>query len=215
MNRFYDMDDDGGWSPGWARGMGGGRGERGDGGRDGRRGPRGRRGEEERGFFGRGMGRGGRGGGRVFGPGELRLVLPALLAKTPTNGYGLISEIEGRFGGAYAPSPGAVYPTLSLLEESGQIRAVDDVAQKRVYEVTEEGTAYLDENRETVDAVMTRMAVSARAMAGGKAPRSVHEAFHTLMAAVRFHGRGWDEAEADRVRLIIEKAAKDISEGGA
>lgn len=212
MNRYYDVDDGCGWGPGWARGMGGGRGH---GDREARRGPRGRHvSDEDRGFFGRGPGRGGRGGGRVFGPGELRLVLLALLAKTPTNGYGLISEIEGRFGGAYAPSPGAVYPTLTLLEESGQIRAVDEVGQKRLYEVTEEGMAYLEENRNTVDAVMTRMAVAARAMAGGKAPRSVHEAFHTLMAAVRFHSRGWDEAEAERVRLIIEKAAKDVSDGG-
>jgi len=211
MNRYYDMDDSCGWGPGWARGMAG-RGERGD---DGRRGPRGRRGsDEDRGAFGRGMGRGGRGGGRVFGPGELRLVLLALLAKAPTNGYGLISEIEERFGGAYAPSPGAVYPTLSLLEESGQIRSIEEAGQKRIYEVTGEGTAYLDDNRDTVDAVMTRMAVAARAMAGGKPPRSVHEAFHTLMAAVRFHSRGWDKAEVDRVRSIIETAARDISEGG-
>lgn len=214
MHRYDDMDDACRWGPGWVRGMGG-RGEHGDDGHEGRRGPRRRRGlDDDRGGFGRGMGRGGRGGGRVFGPGELRLVLLALLAKSPTNGYGLISEIEERFGGAYAPSPGAVYPTLSLLEESGQIRAVDDAAQKRIYEVTEEGTAYLDENRDSVDAVMTRMAVAARAMAGGKPPRSVHEAFHTLMAAVRFHSRGWDKAEVDRVRTIIETAAREISEGG-
>src|SRR5689334_14146312 len=91
-------------------------------------------GQVGRGRFG--FGRGG-GGGRVFGPGDLRLVLLALVAEQPRYGYQLIKEIEQRFGGAYAPSPGSVYPTLTLLEEIGQIRASPSDTQKRLFEVTD------------------------------------------------------------------------------
>ena len=74
---------------------------------------------------GRGRGGGGfgrRGGGRVFGPGDLRLVLLALVAEQPRHGYELIKEIEDLTGGEYSPSPGVIYPTLSLLEETSMDR---------------------------------------------------------------------------------------------
>src|SRR5688500_10168696 len=81
------------------------------------------RGHRHGGYGPGGFGRWGSGGGRVFGPGDLRLVLLALIAEQPRHGYELIKEIEQRFGGAYAPSPGSVYPTLTWLEELGYVRA--------------------------------------------------------------------------------------------
>ena len=60
--------------------------------------------------------------GRMFGTGELRLALLALINEEPRHGYELIKAIEEMTGGAYAPSPGAVYPTLQMLEEEGQIK---------------------------------------------------------------------------------------------
>jgi Transcriptional regulator PadR-like family len=70
----------------------------------------------------RGFGRGGRGGGRIFGPGDLRLVLLSLIGEQPRHGYELIKAVEDLFGGGYSPSPGSVYPILTLLEEIGQIK---------------------------------------------------------------------------------------------
>ena len=64
------------------------------------------------------MGRHGR-SGRMFQHGDLRLLVLALIAEAPRHGYELIREIEARLGGAYAPSPGVVYPTLTMLEELG------------------------------------------------------------------------------------------------
>lgn len=61
--------------------------------------------------------RGGR-GPRVFAPGDLKLLLLALIAEQPCHGYDLIRQIEGMFDGAYSPSPGVIYPTLTFLEES-------------------------------------------------------------------------------------------------
>jgi DNA-binding PadR family transcriptional regulator len=75
----------------------------------------------------------------MFGPGDLRLVLLALIEQEPRHGYDLIKAIETAFGGGYAPSPGVVYPTLSLLADEGLIAGVEDASGKRVFTVTEAG----------------------------------------------------------------------------
>jgi Fe2+ or Zn2+ uptake regulation protein len=67
--------------------------------------------------------------GRMFGTGELRLALLALIAKEPRHGYELIRAIEDMTGGSYAPSPGAVYPTLQMLEEEGMIKPAKSKAK--------------------------------------------------------------------------------------
>src|SRR5258708_36778868 len=93
-----------------------------DGHHAGPRGGRHGRGEGGRGWSedGPGFGRGG-GRRRMFDGGELRLVLLKLIADKPRHGYDLIRAIEERTGGPYAPSPGIVYPTLTLLSEMGLI----------------------------------------------------------------------------------------------
>ena len=58
---------------------------------------------------------------RMFESGELRLVLLKLIAEQPRHGYDLIRAIEEMTGGEYAPSPGVVYPTLTLLQDMGLI----------------------------------------------------------------------------------------------
>jgi len=67
---------------------------------------------------GRGKSRGGLfGGGRMFDQGHLKLVILRLIDEKPRHGYEIIKEIEVRFGGMYSPSPGTVYPTLTMLED--------------------------------------------------------------------------------------------------
>ena len=101
-------------------------------------------------------GRGGRGRRRMFEGGELRLVLLLLIEGQPRHGYDLIREIEARTGGAYSPSPGIVYPTLTLLEELGQIEAQVAEGVKKLYAVTEAGRAHLAENRADAEAALAR-----------------------------------------------------------
>jgi DNA-binding PadR family transcriptional regulator len=152
--------------------------------------------------------------GRMFGHGDLKLVLLALIAEQPRHGYQLIRTIEEMFGGSYAPSPGAVYPTLTMLEEMGYARVdTSDGSTKKLYIVTDEGRAYLAENRDTVEALMARMEVTARAASKYAAPIAIHEAMRTLKRALIMRGALWSEAEAKRVRAIIEKAAAEISKG--
>ena len=150
--------------------------------------------------------------GRMFGHGDLKLILLALIAEQPRHGYQLIRTIEEMFGGSYAPSPGAVYPTLTMLEEMGY--ATIDTSEggtRKLYVVTDEGRAYLEENRDTVDALIARMEVTARAASKYAAPIVIHEAMHTLKRALVMRASQWSEADAKRVRAIIEKAAAEIS----
>lgn len=169
----------------------------------------GRHGERHEGRHG-----GGFGGGRVFGHGDLKLVLLALIAEQPRHGYELIRTIEEMFDGAYAPSPGAVYPTLTMLEEMGyaSVQAMD--GGKKCYTITDAGRAYLEENRETVEAVMARMAAAARMYARMAAPMAIREAMHTLKHALRARAAPWTAAEAKRVLGIIKRAADEIIDPG-
>ncbi|WP_275263269.1 PadR family transcriptional regulator, partial [Segeticoccus rhizosphaerae] len=101
--------------------------------------------------------RGGRRRRRMFGSGELRLVLLHLLAKEARHGYELIKAIEEMTGGSYAPSPGTIYPTLSLLEdESAIVQAAGDETRK-AYEATEAGRKELDDRSDEVAALLDRL----------------------------------------------------------
>ena len=155
----------------------------------------------------------GRRGGRLFGPGDLRLLLLALLAEQPRYGYELIKAIEEDFGGAYAPSPGSIYPTLTLLEETGLIVASAEDGNRRRYEASGAGRDHLQDNRAIVDAVRGRMRIAARAIAGQRPPEAIFQAMHTLKTALAMHGSGWNAEEVERVRSLIEAAAAAIGSG--
>src|SRR5438876_1441522 len=96
--------------------------------------------------------------GRIFEQGDLKYVILRLLEEKPRHGYEIIKELEDRFGGAYSPSPGTVYPTLTLLEDMGFAKTTPDVSGKKTYEITTEGRAYLHENSSTVASNFDRIA---------------------------------------------------------
>ena len=83
--------------------------------------------------------RGGRGRGRMFDNGDLRLVVMQLLSERPRHGYEIIKALEERVGGGYSPSPGVVYPTLTLLEELGHATVTDERAGRKLYTLTPDG----------------------------------------------------------------------------
>ena len=178
--------------------------------------PRGRRGHshghERPAMPGRrgGGGRGGDGGSRrPLGRGDLRLLLLARLAEQPCHGYELIRHIGELFAGAYAPSPGVVYPTLALLEDMGWIAADAEGGRKR-YAITGEGQAQMAAAREQIEAAQLRARDSARRMAKAALPEAVREQFHTLkMALINQHGE-WSQAHAQRVADILANAAQQV-----
>jgi DNA-binding PadR family transcriptional regulator len=161
---------------------------------------------------GGGGARGGRGHGRLFAQGELQLILLSLIAKRPSHGYELIKAIEEPFAGNYSPSPGAIYPTLTLLEDQGYV--VSGVqpggGSKRLYTITSEGSACLLERRDEVAGALERLQMSARAVAGRMPPEAVMQAMHTLKHALAFHA-SWPEQEIARVSQILQAAAQQIA----
>jgi DNA-binding PadR family transcriptional regulator len=157
-----------------------------------------------------GFGRFGPRGGRPLGHGDLRLLLLALIGEKPRHGYDLIRAVEERFAGAYSPSPGAVYPTLTMLEEQDLVRAEAAEGSKRLYTITAEGKAFLKENEALVEGILTRIDMTASAYSSRVAPDEVWEAWKTLKQAMNMPRAPWTDAEAERIRTILAKAARDI-----
>ncbi len=98
-------------------------------------GPRGPRGRGRRGMGPRGGPRGMRGRARR---GDVRAAVLALLAERPMHGYEMIQELAARTDGAWTPSPGSVYPTLTMLEEEGLVSA-EEADGKRRFALTDAG----------------------------------------------------------------------------
>ncbi|SFN98144.1 DNA-binding transcriptional regulator, PadR family [Variovorax sp. PDC80] len=175
------------------------------------------RGEHEDGLSG-GRGRGGRhgfGAGRVFGHGGLRFVLLQLIADKPSHGYELIKLIEERLGGSYAPSPGVVYPTLTLLEELGHL-SVESSAEgggRKRYTLTDSGREYLAANRETAESMMERLngGVDGAGARGGRPPQ-VTRAIENLKLAMRLRlsGTPLTEQQAHEFAAVLDSAAQQI-----
>src|SRR5206468_10309767 len=102
-------------------------------------------------------GRPGRRARRMFESGELRLVLLKLIADEPRHGYDLIRAIEALTGGQYAPSPGIIYPTLTLLQDMGLIEEAPVEGPRKPFQATDEGRAHLEERKEAVEALLERL----------------------------------------------------------
>lgn len=153
-----------------------------------------------------------RGRRRMFDGSELRLILLKLIEEQPRHGYDLIREIEERSGGAYAPSPGVVYPTLTLLDEMGLIEEQKAEGAKRQYAVTTAGQAHLTEREEEVEALFERLAElgNARAKAGGGGP--IRRAMGNLKTALqqRLHEDDVDAETLHRIAAILDETAQKI-----
>src|SRR4051795_2514406 len=154
-----------------------------------------------RGHVGPGQGWGGRHGGmgggdmiragRMLATGDLRLIALALIAEQPRHGYEIIKVLEDKTDGWYSPSPGMVYPTLTYLEETGYVTAQSEGA-KKLYTITDEGRAHMEENRNFVDAVLERLSAI-----GNKIAR-VRRRF------------GADEREENRLPQLVQAALENL-----
>jgi DNA-binding PadR family transcriptional regulator len=169
----------------------------------------------DRGFRGRGGGGGGRGPRgrrRMFGSGELRLVLLKLLADEPRHGYDLIRAVELLTQGEYAPSPGVVYPTLTMLADMGLIEEVEAEGSRKAFKVTDEGRAYLETNSDEVDALFERLAEAFPERESESSHPPIGRAIRNLMNALghRVSRDGFDEALVHEVTEILDDAARRI-----
>ena len=147
---------------------------------------------------------------RMFEGGELRLVLLKLIADEPRHGYQLIKAIEDLTGGDYAPSPGIVYPTLSMLEDQGFVSETHSPDSKRTFDATDEGRAYLAENQEEADRLIERLTAMNQAKTEQRPEigRAIGNMMHALKN--RVSRDGWNDDLLKDVVDILDDAAKKI-----
>ncbi len=177
---------------------------------------------------GPGWGRGPEGGGgdwfrvgRMLAQGDLKLLALALIAEQPRHGYELIKLIEEKTSGAYSPSPGVVYPTLTFLEEAGYVTAESEGAKKR-YTITEEGRSHLDENRDIADMVLARLEALGKKLArrrrawedrhgddDASMPKLINAALDNLREVAAKRLEASEDAETKIVE-ILARAAQEI-----
>ena len=150
-------------------------------------------------------------GGRFFDQGDLRWVILKLIAEKPSHGYEIIKAIEERLGGAYAPSPGTVYPTLTLLEELGYIAITETDGPRKLYAVTDAGRAALEQEKATVDAIFAKMAEINLRRSGNRAPQLVRAWGNLKMAMNLRVARGpLSPEQIEKIAQILDDAAKEV-----
>lgn len=154
--------------------------------------------------------RGGR-RGRVFDAGELQLLVLDLMSERARHGYELIREIEARAGGVYAPSPGMIYPTLSLLLELGLIEEVETEGARKSFAITEAGRAHLADNQSALISVRERLAALAQAK-DRAAPAPLRRAMHNLRQVLMSAAEkpDFDEQKALEAARLIDEVAGTI-----
>jgi DNA-binding PadR family transcriptional regulator len=159
------------------------------------------------------FGGGGRRGrrGRMFEGGELRLVLLKLIADQPRHGYDLIRAIEELTHGSYAPSPGVVYPTLTMLQDMALIEEAPVEGARKPFQITAEGQAHLAERAEEVEALFERLtgAGEGKRRAGG---RPIQRAVGNLLSALwhRVTAEDMGDERLHEIAAILDEAAQKI-----
>jgi DNA-binding PadR family transcriptional regulator len=156
---------------------------------------------------------------RVFEKGELKYVILDLLGQKPKHGYEIIRDLEERFGGLYSPSPGAVYPTLQMLEDLGHVTSSQQDG-KRVYQITDEGRAFVGERQKTMEDIegRTRKRLYWFDEEGAREFTEEMRAFAHDMKGfgrmlIRFQGEAWrDPAKRERIREVLKRTRQEIEE---
>jgi DNA-binding PadR family transcriptional regulator len=157
----------------------------------------------------------GRSGGRrnqMFESGEVKFVILRLLKEKPRHGYEVIKALEEKMGGCYTPSAGTVYPTLQLLEDQGYIKGVDTDG-KKVYQITPEGEAFLEDNRDVLEDIIGRVRDTVRDFTGGSMGE-LHSAFGRVAKATfkRAWRKGPEDPAIQRVTEILARTAQEIEQ---
>lgn len=147
---------------------------------------------------------------RVFEQGDLKLVVLYLLQQQPRHGYEVIKSIQELTGGEYSPSPGIVYPTLTLLEELEQASVTEQNGKKQ-YSITAEGEKLLLEQESAIAHIMKRLNMLGSFGEAKKVPELRRSMQNLKMALQMRLERGQGEQDViHKIVDIMDKAAKEI-----
>jgi DNA-binding PadR family transcriptional regulator len=142
-------------------------------------------------------------------------VILQLIADKPSYGYELMKAIEERLSGGYAPSPGVVYPTLTLLEEEGFATVSSTDGSKKMYAATEQGKEYLKANRVILKAIFGRMQEAGKAFGRGRSPqikRAITNLFSAFAMKMRSEQGNLSPEQVSKIVEAIDAAARAIDE---
>jgi DNA-binding PadR family transcriptional regulator len=165
---------------------------------------------------GRGLSEGGgsREGGRrrrQFDGEELRTLILGLIAERARHGYDLIRALSERSGGAYAPSPGMVYPLLQMLADQGLVEDSSEGQARKSFALTDAGMAEWQARTAEAEALFARLdAMASQAERTDAEP--VRRAMHNLRSVV-IARLGRDDADKETLFAavaLIDGAAQAI-----
>jgi len=134
--------------------------------------------------------------------GDVRTAVLLLLDEQPMHGYQLMQTIGERTGGAWSPSPGAVYPTINQLEDEGLVTVTADAGRKLVT-ITATGREALSEHGEAWGDPFAGHDPQAP---GSDLRRLVHE----LHEAVRQVARAGSDAQRQATASVLAEARRAI-----
>ena len=142
-------------------------------------------------------------GGRGRRPrGDVRAAVLLLVAEEPMHGYQIMQAIADRTGGAWAPSPGAVYPAINLLEDEGLV-AVAAESGRRLVTLTDAGREHVAEHSAEWRPVRRRPRCRRRAATCARLMHELHD-------AARQVGRAGTDAQREAAATILTDARRSL-----
>ncbi|WP_230083145.1 MULTISPECIES: PadR family transcriptional regulator [unclassified Providencia] len=163
------------------------------------------------GRHGRGRGKGLR---RLFDHGDLHIMVLSLVAKKPSYGYEIIKDIQEASNGLYVPSPGVIYPTLTLLEEQGFLESQIVERNRKSFSITPEGAEHLAQNKETEAVISRKLAKARELQQGTNLSEDIEMAVSRFKALLRHKMvlKQLNEEQTHQIAAIINDAVKQIEE---
>lgn len=143
-----------------------------------------------------------------FQKGDLKYVILNLMQEKPRHGYEIIRELEEQSHGLYKPSPGVIYPTLQMLEEMGYAVSTEQES-KKVYSITEEGSKFLEQQKDQSDGVKSQIKRKWSFKNVGRMALVMKE-YHALEHLLGNSFRQLDADKAGRIRQVLIQAYDDI-----
>jgi len=121
------------------------------------------------------------------------------------HGYQLIQEIDERTQGRWRPSPGAIYPALSALEDEGLVAIVSESGRK-LATLTEAGGTYVTEHVGDLGDPWQASSDDDAEHPG----RALHHAVGALAGAAEQVARTGTAAQVARAVAAIDAARRDL-----
>jgi DNA-binding PadR family transcriptional regulator len=145
---------------------------------------------------------------RPFEGNDLRFVVLQLISNGPSHGYEIMKTIQDRLGGIYAPSPGVIYPLLTMLKNMDHA-TVMQAGTRKLYVPTKEGAKSLADNKAMVEAIFVRMD-QIRSMQIGNNYLQIERAVENFKLALRMKAHPLTTEQIYLITDIIDAAAKQI-----